>query len=139
MDTKAEATVAGKTLLRQLKGKGWKLDVWENLGWHYRARNGALTVWPYAHRGLIYYDCLFSLIHPGSGDGRYMERGRRHLEPDKAVKAQLACIRASLKQQKAEIVETEVALLKLEAPYASKPPARLRKKTRPCPPTLTSR
>jgi len=43
--TKAEAEKRGKALLKKLRGDGWKLDIWENLGWHYAASNGPLSVY----------------------------------------------------------------------------------------------
>jgi hypothetical protein len=41
--TKIEATKAGKVLLKKL-GKGWRLRVWENHGWHYSATRGPIAV-----------------------------------------------------------------------------------------------
>ena len=48
MNTKIEATREGKRLLGLLKGKGWKLRVHENCGWHFAATNKrhALEVYP---------------------------------------------------------------------------------------------
>lgn len=41
MYTKAEATKLGRDLVKRL-GPDWKLNVWENLGWHFSAvsKNG---------------------------------------------------------------------------------------------------
>jgi len=43
---KADATKKGKALLKRMRGKGWKLHVWENLGWNYSVENGPLSVSP---------------------------------------------------------------------------------------------
>jgi len=43
---KQEATKAGKALLARMKTKGWKLRVWENLGWHYSLERPPLSVYP---------------------------------------------------------------------------------------------
>ena len=41
---KQQADKRGKALLDKMRGDGWKLDVWENLGWHYSVCNGAMSV-----------------------------------------------------------------------------------------------
>jgi len=46
MQTKAGAEKEGKALLKRMKGKGWKLKVWENIGWWYRVHNGPVAVYP---------------------------------------------------------------------------------------------
>jgi len=46
MMTKQEATRRGKALLARMKTKGWKLRVWENLGWHYSLERPPLSVYP---------------------------------------------------------------------------------------------
>jgi hypothetical protein len=50
MRTKAEATKLGKQLVEKLrKGTGckdWRLRVWENIGWHYEADCGPISVYP---------------------------------------------------------------------------------------------
>ena len=42
--TKREATARGKKLLKKMKGKGWKLRVHENIGWHFNVWNGPIAV-----------------------------------------------------------------------------------------------
>jgi hypothetical protein len=44
MLTKADATKRGKALKAKV-GKGWKLDIWENLGWHYCVVNAPMTIY----------------------------------------------------------------------------------------------
>ena len=60
MRKKNEAEKLGKKLLKKL-GIGWKLEVWENLGWHYATTNGPLNVSEF-YRGKeeISYFCLMS-------------------------------------------------------------------------------
>lgn len=43
--TQAEAKEVGRYWLKTLP-KGWKLEVWENLGWHWRLEKGDLAVSP---------------------------------------------------------------------------------------------
>ena len=46
MMTKQKSTALAKALVKKLKGRGWKYDVWENLGWCFSASNGPLSVHP---------------------------------------------------------------------------------------------
>lgn len=39
-----EAQERSRVLLGAMKSKGWKADVWENLGWHYAVRHKGLGV-----------------------------------------------------------------------------------------------
>ena len=43
-----EAEINALVLANRL-GKGWKPDVWENLGWHYAARRGGVRVIPHMY------------------------------------------------------------------------------------------
>lgn len=43
--TKGAAERDGKRCLKKLHGTGWKLWVYENLGWHWRISNGSFTVY----------------------------------------------------------------------------------------------
>jgi hypothetical protein len=43
------------TQLAEELGPGWKPDVWENMGWHYQAKNGILEVHKDTHRETIAY------------------------------------------------------------------------------------
>ncbi len=62
MNTKEQATREGKKLLKLMKTKGWKLDVWENLGWHYCIYKGRFTVYGerYYNSKHVMYSCLLS-------------------------------------------------------------------------------
>jgi hypothetical protein len=46
MLNKKEAERRGRALLKQMKGRGWQLRVWENLGWHYSVYNEGVDVHP---------------------------------------------------------------------------------------------
>lgn len=39
--SKAEAIRAGRALLARMRGRGWRLRVWQNLGWSGRSRTRA--------------------------------------------------------------------------------------------------
>lgn len=58
--TRREATVAGKKLLARMRGEGWKLRVWENLGWHISVSSGPISVYEYVGLSGNRYHALVS-------------------------------------------------------------------------------
>lgn len=91
------ATLAADKLVRQLThgtGRGWKARVWENLGWHYAAERGTLTVYPTSG---VYY-CLLSDCVGASGCGAliWTESAAYYKDPVKAVRRQLRVARKAL-------------------------------------------
>ena len=56
------AVADGKALLLTL-GRGWRIDVWENGGWHYKAVSGVAEISPnirnWPKRKLEGYTCFF--------------------------------------------------------------------------------
>ena len=56
------ATKGATLLLKKLKGMGWQSVVWENLGWHFKAVSGPLTVFgDYLGKdGTARYSCTMS-------------------------------------------------------------------------------
>ncbi len=91
-----EAESRGKRLLKRMKGQGWVLDVWENLGWHYAVENGPLTVYGDHFPGA---NGTFSTLLGENEDDRHCgsfnwsPRGKRYKDPNRAVKAQLRLAR----------------------------------------------
>lgn len=86
MNTKQEATAKGKSMLAMMdQPKDWRVDVWENLGWHYclehRASGGLLTVWPFED-GI--FSAMLSLNCPRAGDIRW-SNNYHSKDPNKAV------------------------------------------------------
>jgi len=67
MNTKKEAALKGKKLLKQMAGRGWKLRVWENLGWHYCVNSGPVSVYPSYNEGNFF--CLISTDPKKAGFG----------------------------------------------------------------------
>ncbi len=92
MNTKKQAEAAGAKLLKKLKGKGWKIRVWENLGWHCAAHNGALTVHYDSRDGT--HSCLLSdrVNDHGAGQG-YWTENYYPKDPNKAVARQMKLAR----------------------------------------------
>ena len=58
--TKKEARRLGNKLLKRMRGDGWELDVWQNIGWHYCVRaNEVISVYPVSERlDETKYTCL---------------------------------------------------------------------------------
>jgi len=82
---KVDAEKAAKDLKKKLKGRGWKIDVWENLGWHYRVSAGSLKVYPSYTKG--HYFCLFG--KGGGGDSIWTDSFTSR-DPNEVVEHQLA-------------------------------------------------
>jgi len=87
--TKAEATQKAKVLLARMKGTGWKIRVFENLGWHYGVETDRLSV-----RGTEINGDYFCLLKPHFTF--FGAVGRSKTDPNKAVQATLRNARASL-------------------------------------------
>lgn len=72
-----------------MEGRGWKIRIWENLGWHYSVETKRVSVSPSVVKGE--YFCLlkphYSLF--GSDNNRYRN-------PNAAVEACLAIARDNL-------------------------------------------
>lgn len=93
-ESKAAARAAGMKLLRRMKGKGWRLRVHENIGWHYSVYRGPLQLFPSGPR---HFFCLLSgnpTDRPAmGGDGIWIDRGV-YTDPNKAVDGQIRLARA---------------------------------------------
>jgi len=60
---KDEAFKVAKRLQQKLGGK-WKVNVWENLGWHYSVTLGSISV----HRGDVRKKNYFAFVSPEEND-----------------------------------------------------------------------
>lgn len=100
--TEAEAKSAGEKLLARMKGDGWRLRVWENLGWHISVIN-----WPIAvneivlKKKILYYVSMTD--DPESkfivGLPTYLCADHRNFsDPNEAVEAQLKFARTFAEQ-----------------------------------------
>ena len=109
MRTKQEAEREGKKLLKRMKGKGWKLRVHENIGWHYNVWNGPAAVYPSVdgmfHCLLADRDC------EGTGCGNNNWTTNFHSkDPNEVVEHEVASARAFLKQCNRQLQYIEEAL-----------------------------
>lgn len=87
------AVLAGKDLRRRLGGAraGWKLDVWDNLGWHAAVRRGPLSVYQHKDRdGRVRYTALLN-GRPGESHGGaayWTEQGGSGHDPVRVIERQ---------------------------------------------------
>jgi hypothetical protein len=83
-------------LVKRLRGSGWRAEVWENVGWHFRAVSGTVQV--YGDRrgegGRLRYSCLISddAGSPEGGSVLWTDRcpDRCHDDPNEAVASMFA-------------------------------------------------
>lgn len=87
MKTRKEARERGKKVKKMLP-KGWKLEIWENLGWHFKLTKGPISV------SQSYDDSFHVLIsdyggHPGSGGGAWSSglKAKKHKTPQAAIRS----------------------------------------------------
>lgn len=109
--TKREAERAGNKLLKMMKGKGWKLRVWENIGWHYEAYNPPLSVYSshVTRNGNQHYHCLMScdLKEAHFGAGIWSTRGQTSKNPNVVVRKQIKKAREVVDQYMAAVEHAE--------------------------------
>lgn len=89
--TEIEATRAAKKLLSRMEGRGWKIRVWENIGWHYAVETSMLSVrvYPY-HSARSRFCCMLKPHYTLFGAVQYAR------DPNHAVESCLAVARDSL-------------------------------------------
>ena len=110
---KKEATERGTRLLKRMKGKGWKLRVYENMGWWYTVYNGPITVCehtPGRFSTLMLEKVPSDTFCGGVGSHLWYSETRTFKDPNRAVKYQvkLARKRANVILDAVEYVEAIV-------------------------------
>lgn len=108
MLTEAQARRGAAALLHRLKGRGWKTHIWENLGWHYAAYNGGLSVYADHYRPPVRYHTLLN-THGGGGDPEWTMRGLQGFSTDPNV-----VVRRQLRFAQASVAKRIAALQKLD-------------------------
>lgn len=83
MKTKEEAERLGRRVLKRLKGKGWRVDVWHNLHWCVAWRNNGVDLHPCDDKR--YFHALVCSTHGGSGGLACWTGDDRFTDPNKAV------------------------------------------------------
>ena len=89
--TKQEATKEGKALLARMKGSGWKVRVWENLGWRCSVYNGPIEVYVGFYNDEVEFSCLMGdMLEDDPGMGSMLWHDSFHSkDPNKVVKRQV--------------------------------------------------
>lgn len=64
---KAEAVKAGQRALAKLSGTGWKVRVWENLGWHVMVANQGVQIY-IDHSPLTGEDSYWGMVNADGED-----------------------------------------------------------------------
>lgn len=103
MFTREKAQELGENLLNKMRGNGWKLRVWENLGWHYCVTNKNVSVSEYFFYGINkpVYHCLIG--YGGAGIGAWTTKNSCD-DPNVAVEQELAAAHAYVNELQ-EIIE----------------------------------
>ena len=87
---KSKAVADARNLKSMLKGRGWKIVVFENLGWHYHAVAGSMIISGHEYKGKITYHCLMDERIPPVGGSMNWGDNKHFADPNEAVKATLA-------------------------------------------------
>jgi len=87
--TKSEAKERGEALLKMMKGKGWKLSIWENMGWHFSVKNGGITVHPSYSSGYVTYLGLDDDDTKPYGGQAFWTEKKSYADPNEAVIEQM--------------------------------------------------
>lgn len=95
MLSKSEARRRGEALLKKLDGDGWKLRLWENLGWHASVFRGPLTVYVDSYSSRESYSCLLGaeVDEDVSGGELFWTDTFQHRDPNVVVRHQLKVAR----------------------------------------------
>lgn len=95
MKTKAQAEEAAKSLIKKMNGKGWKLRMWQNIGWHYEIRNGPIAVSPCYPEGK--FSCKLSdSLEDSYGGSLIWANNFSSKDPNKAVMHEIKNARKEL-------------------------------------------
>jgi hypothetical protein len=114
--TKTEAAEKAVELKNMMKSPGWKVRVWENMGWHYSIYNGNLAVYPSFVKGTYHANLsdssdLLSWHNNGdkvpSGTPSYWHKAETFKDPNEAVASQVKRARAFVNQLQLVVTDAE--------------------------------
>lgn len=94
--------IEGSALASRM-GHGWKLIVWENLGWHCKIQKGVCEIYPSSgHRAITSYQVYFNSIRQTLGKGSTPEEALQcAVDEARAISNELLADIASLKGEPA--------------------------------------
>ena len=87
MKTKEEAESGAEVLLKKMTTPGWKIRVWENLGWHFEITKHSMAIHFSEHPGQ-YHTYLNSGSTPGGGS-HYWHQPYYSDDPNEVYERQL--------------------------------------------------
>lgn len=98
--TKAKAMALAKKAKSMLDNpRGWKLDVWENLGWHVALRKGGMNLYVRQYMGedKLSFSTLFSTDESSSGE-IFWSNDFTSSNPNKVIERQLKIAQSFVKK-----------------------------------------
>lgn len=99
MLTKQQATKGGGDFLQLVKstiGGDWKMNVWENFGWHYMVYLGGMALWENlnieepTYHAMIEREFVEEITIPSSTPVQWSDDKSNHSTPKKALDSALA-------------------------------------------------
>ena len=88
-ETKKDAKAFGTKILKVLKGTGWKMRIWENIGWHVTWHLGRVRLLANNGRNGPRFWCLVSDDDEGIGGSMLWTIHTEYKDPNTAVKKHL--------------------------------------------------
>lgn len=108
------ATAEARKVLKLMKTKGWKIEVWENLGWHFCLRNYRLSLYESRYGAKPpQYSCLLASNDraPGSGSCLWSpQQGHHRSDPNVAVEVQMRLAEAVVRELHESLQATRLHL-----------------------------
>lgn len=111
--TKLEATKQGRILLKRMKGPGWKLTVWKNIGWHFKVSNGSISVHQFSPPDKRYFILMTDSKGDSSGGSYLWNVEESFTDPNKAVRTQLKLARSRVEWLHELLTDHERRLISL--------------------------
>lgn len=101
MKTKKEIELEAKAALNSLPNKaGWKVRIWENLGWCWSLYNGPISVYPSTLKGCFYCMIAPSVDERGCGAGEWTVNDKKRCKtPWEAVVQEVEIVRQHIVEQ----------------------------------------
>lgn len=103
--TKRKAKTRAMEVLSMLKGSGWKIRVWENLGWYYGIYRHNLRVYENFDKT---FHCLLSAGGHAGGLIVWADKNYSYTNPNKAVRKQFKQARKYVQHLQKVIYKNEI-------------------------------
>jgi hypothetical protein len=113
-DAPRKIVAAAQALRQRMRGRGWHIDIWENLGWHYAVRTGTLAVYPHSvpgDRAQLTYTCLMGDGSSGEAIWHGQNWHPSHADPNVLVQIQLQHAKECLAKYQTIIDESYQGLI----------------------------